>query len=203
MRYERQDGRIKMKKRAVSSSETAHLFCCPCVRRRRGTDRAKAPADGRLTAARRHQSPDVLFKEAQTLDDGSFFGVALADAEEADDLYDKEDNGADAGGDPADDRDYRAHYRDQDRNDRDLKPLTDVEHRIGGGLRGEKGYDDADPAHDIREHGEDLIFGDVLRVELGGMIGGIIRLRLILLLLIGIIGKLTAAAPADHGVVVV
>ena len=128
---------------------------------------------------------------------------ALADAEEADDLYDKEDNGADAGGDPADDRYYRAYYRDQDRNDRDLEPLTDVEHRERRGRRGEERDDDADEAHQIREHREDLVVGNVPRIEFGGVIGGIIRLRLILLLLIGIIGKLTATAPADHGVVVV
>ena len=143
-----------------------------------------------------------VFQEAEVLDDRGLLRLALADAEEADDLHHENDEGADTGGDPAEERDDRADDGHEDRGDADLQALADVEHRVRRGRRGEKRDDDADEAHQIREHREDLVVGNVPRVEFGGVIGGIIR-RLSLGNLLGNDLQRASALAADIGGVIV
>ncbi len=114
----------------------------------------------------------LLFQEAETLDDGELLSLATTDLEEADDGQNKDDDSGNAVSDPTKEGDNAEDNRD-DGNNLKLQGLLNVESHVLGVVNGEQGDDDADPAHQIGNHGQNLVLGDVGLVELGRVIGRI------------------------------
>ena len=119
----------------------------------------------------------LLLQERQLADDGGVLCFAAAYLEEADDAHDEENCNADSAGNRHNEREGKHSGNDEQQgaDDVELQRLTGMERRVFALRCRKQCDDDADGAENVRCHGDDLILGDILRVELCGVICRVIR----------------------------
>lgn len=134
-----------------------------------------------------------LLEEAEALYDGRLLSLAGADLEEADDADDLEGYESDGADDGNDDCPYKKRCDNSEKRlgHKELYGLTDMELNVGAFLNAERSDDDADEAHQIREHRKYLVIRDILGIKFRSMIGGIISGLGSIILRLGLILRLS------------
>jgi len=113
-----------------------------------------------------------LFQEREGRYDGRFLCFAFADGEEADDVDDQHNDGGKTYSNPAENGDQCADNGNQGDEDLNFQSLTYMESYVRRGSGSEKGNDNTDPAHQIRNHCQNLVLRNVSRAEFCSVVGG-------------------------------